>query len=386
MTVNPAVLAWARETAQLDVSTAAARVGVSPDRIAEWERGDTDPTINQLRAIADAYHRPLAALFMPAPLTDERLPRLPDFRRSDTRDTPNPRALVKAIMRAHRQRDALVQIGSELGLTDAAMSTAISLPRHAPTEEAGGVLRAALAIDDMPKQLVGRPQDFLRLLVRVVEALNVTVIQVQRVDVGVMRGFSLGDGPYPIAAVNGGDWPRGKAFTLLHELAHIGFRSNGLCDLEREDGTDIERRCDGVAAAALMPRVVFLNTLQGLRGREVTAERARELGRPFGASGQSALLRMVELGRASWDDYWRLKPAFDDAFRHFKADEKAANEATDAPIFYQLKARDLGHRFIAQVLHAYGEEAISARDVVQLLEVSYDKLPKLARAARSDVQ
>jgi Zn-dependent peptidase ImmA (M78 family) len=263
------------------------------------------------------------------------------------------------------------------------MTAAFRLRLDTPTEEAGGILRTALAIDAMPKVTVGRPQEFLRLLVRAAERLNVTVIQVQRVDVSVMRGFSLGDGPYPVTAVNGSDWPRGKAFTLLHELAHVGFRSNGLCDLEREDPPDIERRCDQVAAAALMPRGSFLHALREYHSRDLTTDLAREVGQPFGASGQSALLRMVELGRATWDDYWRLKPAFDDAFQHFKADEKAAGAEADSPIFYQLKARDLGRSFIRRVLRAYGEEAISTRDVVQLLEVSYDKVPKLARAARA---
>ncbi|MGH3430641.1 MAG: hypothetical protein ACRD3Q_22115 [Terriglobales bacterium] len=90
---------------------------------------------------------------------------------------------------------------------------------------------------------------------------------------------------------------------------------------------------------------------------------------------------MVELGRASWDDYWRLKPEFDAGYRAFKAQEKARNTAKDSPpIFYQLKAHDLDRRFIRQVLQAHGEDAISTSDLVQLLEVSYDKIPKLVKA------
>ena len=386
MTVNPSVLTWARQTAELDLGTAAARIGVPPERIVEWESGATDPTINQLRAMADAYHRPLAALFMAAPFSDEQLPRLPDFRQAAVRSEPSPRALAKAILRAHRQREALVETAAELGLSESAMSADYSLSLNAPSEETAELLRSVLAIDALPKAVLGRPQEFLRALVRAAEGQNVTVIQVQRVDVNMMRGFSLGDGPYPIAALNGGDWPRGKTFTLLHELAHIGFRSNGLCDLEREDRVEIERRCDEVAAATLMPRAEFIRAIGAYQGADLTVEVAHDIGQPFGASGQAALLRMVEVGRATWDDYWRLKPAFDDAFRSFKAVEKAATAGTDSPIFYQLKARDLGHRFIRQILHAHREEAISTRDVVQLLEVSYDKVAKLANAVGTDVE
>jgi hypothetical protein len=94
---------------------------------------------------------------------------------------------------------------------------------------------------------------------------------------------------------------------------------------------------------------------------------------------------MVELGRATWNDYRRLKPEFDRAYQQYKSDEQEKSAGTDAPIFYQLKTRDLGRRFIHQVLEAHGEDLISSRDTAQLLEVSYDKIPKLARAAGEDV-
>lgn len=381
--VKPQVLTWARETAGLDLPSAAGRIGVKLDRLTAFESGEVVPTLNQVRAMAVAYHRPLAALFMTEPIPGEKLPSLPDFRRPEQLDEVMSPALQRAIMRAHRQRDALLEIAEDLELPPETVTASFALDQTDP-ERAGAELRRVLGIDSIPNSVLSRPPEFLRALIRTAEALNVAVIQVQRVDVRHMRGFSLGDGPCPVVALNGADWPRGKTFSLLHELAHVGFRSNGLCDLEHRSDEVVERACDETAAAALMPREVFLHSLGGLMGSKLTAEVAREIGNGFGASGESATLRMVELGAATWDDYWRLKRDFDEAYSQFKLAEREENAGSDAPIFYQLKVRDLGRRFIHQVLEAYGENVISSRDVAQLLEVGYDKVPKLARAAGED--
>jgi hypothetical protein len=143
----------------------------------------------------------------------------------------------------------------------------------------GEQLRTVLGLDLIPKPVLLQPETLLRELVRQAERLNVTVIQVQRVDIAEMRGFSLGDGSCPIVALNGADWPRGKVYTC--------------------------------------------------------------------------------------------------AYTAYKAAEKERNAGQDSPIFYQVKRRDLGRRFISQMVTAFEEDALSSRDLAQLLEVSYDKIPKL---------
>ncbi|MCB2178138.1 MAG: XRE family transcriptional regulator [Actinomycetales bacterium] len=376
--VNPAVLEWARTTAGLDPETAARRVGVKASRVAEWEGGDVLPTIKQLRSLAAVYQRPLAALLLPAPLEDEKRPSLPDFRRAEKRAGVNSTFLLKAIVRAQRQQEALREIADELDWPESETYAELALSDAMDVGKAGSALRAALQVDLLPRSVQRRPDDFLRELVRRAEELGVTVIQVQRVPTADMRGFSLGEGPFPVVALNGGDWPRGKVYTLLHELAHVGLRSSGLCDFQHADDPDLERRCEAIAASALMPAPVFLDRLGATRGNSLSVDAARAIGADFGASGEAAVLRMIELGRATWEDYWRLKPDFEEAYAQYKREEKAKSEGKDSPIYYQLKARDLGRRFIRQVLEAYGEDAISTRDVVHLLEVPYDKLGKLA--------
>jgi Zn-dependent peptidase ImmA (M78 family) len=350
---------------------------VNPDRVTEWEGGSLAPTIKQLRTMADVYARPLAALLMSGPPAEDVKRDLPDFRRPEAQSHVASRALQRATMRAYRQRDALRDVATDLELPDSEAMATYALDQALAPSTLGDQLRAALGLDLIPKSVLLQPEMLLRELVRRAEGLNVTVIQVQRVDIAEMRGFSLGDGSCPIVALNGADWPRGKVYTLLHELVHVGFRSDGLCDLQHEQAARLERLCDAVAAATLMPTQAFEAALGNVRPDRLTVDLVRAAGNEFGASGESALLRMVELGRATWDDYWRLKPEFDSAYTAYKTAERDRNADRDSPIFYQVKRRDLGRRFIAQMVAAYEEDALSSRDLVQLLEVSYDKIPKL---------
>lgn len=381
LSVQPSVLRWARESVGLDVATASVRIGVKQDKVEQWEAGTLAPTMNQIRAMADVYARPLAALFMAEPPADDVKRELPDFRRSEARSHAVSRALLKATMRGYRQRDALRDVAEGLELPESDVTAKYALDQALDPATLGEQLRAVLDVSSIPKTVLLQPEALLRDLVRRAENLNVTVIQVQRVDVTEMRGFSLGDGPCPIVALNGADWPRGKIYTLLHELAHVGFRSNGLCDLQHAQDAVLERLCDTVAAAALMPAHAFLDSLGTIPPELITSDLARAVGNEFGASGESAVLRMVDLGRATWDDYWRLKSEFDSAYASYKAAERQRNADHDSPIYYQVKRRDLGRRFISQMVAAYQEDVLSSRDLAQLLEVSYDKVPKLLGTA-----
>ncbi len=68
--VRPALLAWAREKAGLHPEEAAARLHIQADRLREWERGEEQPSIAQLRKLGELYKRPLVLFFLPEPPRD----------------------------------------------------------------------------------------------------------------------------------------------------------------------------------------------------------------------------------------------------------------------------------------------------------------------------
>jgi Zn-dependent peptidase ImmA (M78 family) len=206
-----------------------------------------------------------------------------------------------------------------------------------------------------------------------------------------MRGFSISDLPFPVIALNGGDWPRPKLFTLLHELCHLALNAGGLCDLHerRDDRTQddrIEHFCNEAAASALMPRELFLSQAEVQRASqryEWSLDELRDLSARFGASSEAALLRLISVGKATWTLYSELTPQLEQEYADARQRERERQrQAAGGPSFYVIKARDLGHRYVASVLDAFRSRAISSLDVADYLEVRFDQLPNLEAIVR----
>ncbi|UGY17942.1 ImmA/IrrE family metallo-endopeptidase [Bradyrhizobium septentrionale] len=73
-----------------------------------------------------------------------------------------------------------------------------------------------------------------------------------------MRGTALAETTLPVILVNGKDRGNGRVFTLLHEFCHLALRQSGVSNVgsDRNDAPNpaVEKFCNAVAAATLMPR------------------------------------------------------------------------------------------------------------------------------------
>ena len=65
--INPDILTWARERAQLSVSALASKLGVPDDKIDAWERAAKPPTFKQAQDFATKTHIPFGYLYLKQP-------------------------------------------------------------------------------------------------------------------------------------------------------------------------------------------------------------------------------------------------------------------------------------------------------------------------------
>lgn len=384
----PSVLRWARESAGLDETRAARLVGISEATLVRWESGETQPTIKQLRRAAAKYHRPLAVLLLPDPPKDFDAMR--DFRRLEPMAGPSwtPR-LHAEYKRALSQREVMLELAE---VSPASVPTAVDLPAirlDEDPERAANRLRSTLGLDAFESEWAN-PRDALRAGIHSAEQIGVLVVQTQRIRSSEMQGFSVAQWPFPVVALNGGDAERRRLFTLMHELGHLAVRAGGLCDLheESEDPERAEDRielfCNQVAASALMPAAELLATpvvADARPGHGWTLDELRQISRRFGPSSEAVLLRLVRLGRASWDLYWERKAELEELYA--EADERERQrrrENPGGPSWYVVHARDLGHGYVASVLDAFHSRAISSLDVSDYLDVRFDRLDRLEQA------
>ncbi len=202
-----------------------------------------------------------------------------------------------------------------------------------------------------------------------------------------MAGFSVSEWPRPVIGLNGSDFQRRRLFTLAHELAHLVLNAGGVCDMREDRKADqaedrIELYCNRVAAAAVMPRDALTAVAVVARAqadRRWTTSELDALAKPFGASAESMLLRLISLDKASWDVYWALKPDFQKGYEEAKERQR---QAESGPSYYVVKARDLGPGYVRVVLDAFRGRAITFLDVADYLDIRFDQIPKLEDAAR----
>ncbi len=380
--VAPAVLIWARESMGLSLEEAAKRTKMDALSLRFLEEGVGDPTLSQVERMSKAYQRPLIAFFLPEPPND--VDQLPDFRLlPENRSRLWSPELHEVFRRVRAQREAAAAIADVTN--DPLPEIRMSLHLTDDPEHAGEEIRSWLRAPS-PDELVQLPPGkVFHAWSHAIEGHPILVTQVEEAPLNEMRGFSLSDRPFPAIAVNSKDSLRGRVFTLAHELAHVLLGDGGVCDLEERRKTPktkkerLERFCNEVAAATLMPRkhVLMHRLVRGTaKSHQWSDEELGVLSRMFGVSSEAMLLRLVTLDKATMDYYFRRRRHFLALYEEQRRREEQ-NKSSGGMTYYERKVRNYGRRFIQTVIDAYNEEHINGADLAHYLNIKLNNLPSL---------
>ncbi len=369
--VNPVMLRWARETAGYTVSAAAARlrgIGDPETKLAAWERREGRPSVSQARKLATLYRRPLAVFFLSEAPVEAALP--PDYRRGAGRDAVDLSPAVRWRVRHLRDlRQAALDLAE--GDPDAFPPFPVRAALTDDLDPVAGRLRQLLGVS-VEKQLGWRSGEKAWSHWRVaIEAHACLVFVLDRLPPAELDGFSLAFDRAPVIAVNGSaQITRGRrVFTLMHELAHVALRSEGLCNLE-DRAARVEAFCNRVAAALLMPADPFREAATPLAagGRWPNA-RLEELAARFSVSRHAVFVRLVAIGLAKQSQYdaWRAAQAAE--FHAAPPRREAGPEREGGPSFYQLYLHRMSFPYLRQVFESYHAEQISLTELSDHLGV-----------------
>jgi Zn-dependent peptidase ImmA (M78 family) len=374
-TPTPSVLAWARDSAGMSLGVAAHKIGVSLDQLSAWEAGITRPSIPQLRKIAAAYRRPLASFYLPEP--PKRFEVMHDFRRMAKSGAAPQRTpkLAYEIRRAYDRREWALELGAGLEQT-----LPIFDPRATVTddvEEVASRLRNALEITLEAQATWRSDSEAFRGWRTVIERAGVLTLQTTTLELDEARGFSISRKPLPAVVVNIKDAPRGRIFTLLHELTHVMLNEGGICDLH---DADIEAFCNRVAGAALFPKEAVLQSATVLHHRkgEVTWSDAelRDLSRQFGGSREAALVRLLTLKLTTQSFYDHMHDWF---LHQYERQQKEKQEAEGFAPPHVIALSSAGPLFTNLVLENLNRDKITASDVSDYLQIRLKHLKDLQR-------
>jgi Zn-dependent peptidase ImmA (M78 family) len=388
--VKPELLKWARTRAKVPLEDAAKATNVAVEKLQAWENGGDAPTLGQLRALAAKYHFPLAVFYLPEPPKD--FAPLRDFRRlRDVEGEAISANLAFHIRSAYERRELALELFRDLNLGPHRFP--LKAERRTSPEQVGQAIRNFLSVDSRSQLRAARQDKAFEFWRRRLEENDVLVFVISgphwSVDLIEMRGFAIATPELPVIVVNGKDYSQGgKAFTLIHELAHVVLGesaiSNGAADDPELKPADrrVERFCDEVAAATLMPRELMMSfaEIAGAGEREWSGDELKSIAGALGVSRHALLLRLVTLKRASWNHYREWAEVFADEAR--QAVEERAQDKRPVAIKRPIMLMSWnGRGFTRLVLQSYYDQRITLNDVSSYLGAKVKHIPELERAA-----
>jgi Zn-dependent peptidase ImmA (M78 family)/DNA-binding XRE family transcriptional regulator len=374
--MNPSLLAWAREESGYDVDRIAKRLQVKEERVAAWEKGELQPTIRQIEALARFFHRPLSIFFMPRrpqipPLAAEYR-RLPDV--EPGHESPELRLALRQMLT--RRENALNLMG-ELGEKTPEFSLRAHL-RESPAE-VGRRLRQATRVTAAMQFGWTNEWEAWRVWRATAEQLGVFVFQFIKVPLSEVRGLALLRMPMPVAAINGKEIPEAKAFTLFHEIVHLMLAAaNEEAPASRERRTDekwleVERFAEMVASHTLVPEEALRDLVGQFRLQQAAwnIENVRRVAKKFRITPLATATRLRESGFMTWTQYneWR------EQWQAFVATLPQRRGGFATPV--QKAVNRAGQPFAQLVLEALSANRITSVDASRYLDLKFEHFDKL---------
>jgi len=375
---NPELLVWARESVGLDHENVANRLRVQAETIQLWEGGTEKPTLAQLRRLADIYKRPLAVFYLPERPKDFQP--LKDFRRGrkgphSHRLSPN---LFLAVRNAEDRREWALELYETL--EQKPPKFAGGLRQEEGIEEAGEKVRRAIGMRFEAQSRWRSEYEALRNWRAAIESAGILTFQASDVETNEARGFSISERPLPVAVANVKDAPRGRIFTLLHEVVHVLLNQSGLCDIKDDRrgnslAARVELFCNRVAGAALFPKREFLSTnvvRQHPKGDpKWTDFELQELSRKFGGSREAALVRLLGLDLTTWEYYLAKREEF------YRKYQEAQERATGFAAPHAVAISNAGPTFTRLVLEGLNRNKITTSDFSDYLQIRVKHLSEV---------
>jgi len=381
--VAPALIRWTRTSAGLDVASAAKKLKVSTELVEAWETGERRPSLAQVRKMASAYKRPLAVFYLPEP--PQGFTPLKDFRTLAGKSQPHLTArLAIETRRAQQRREVALEIAAAIEEPLPNFSLTAALGDNPAV--VGDALRSVLGVS-LEEQFGWKDKyEALNTWKVSVERAGVLVFQTENLPLSEARGFSLASHPLPVVALNSKESPRGRVFTLMHELAHIVLRASGVCDLHDSGGSAkevdvVEVFCNRVAGAALIPQLSIPGSLEALGladEREWKDDSLQSFADRYCVSADAALRSLVFAGRYSATSY---------AARHavFVRAGEGDKRKNSGPVPYYRRALGwAGRRFARMALDAYDDQRISSSDLTEFLRVKMKQVEQIRTVLRKD--
>lgn len=190
-----------------------------------------------------------------------------------------------------------------------------------------------------------------------------------------MRGFSISQKPYPTIALNRGDVPQARIFSLIHEFCHVLLEKGALCSIVELDADRYQDEvfCNAVSGAVLVPKRLLLEepiVQSHVSANEWRDEEIGSLKKKFKVSSEVILRRLLSLDLTTPEFYKKMRDKWN-------KQPKPKSEGGGGEEGYQTTLRTHPKIFIRTVLNALNKNDITLVDVSYLLDMKLKHLKNL---------
>ncbi len=371
--INPVVLRWARESANLLVEDVAQKMNKSPDAVEAWEKGDDSPTYVQLETLAyTVFKRPVAVFFFPEP-PEEVTPKK-SFR---TLPESEVEELAPTFLRVFRRAQAM-QINLE-ELTDGQnpapkkMIQDLTFDIHGDIREMVESVRKYVGVSLDDQVAWTNDEEALDGWRGAVEDTGIFVFKEAFRD-NEISGFCLYDDEFPVVYINNSMPKTRQIFTLFHELPHLFFKTGGV-DKENDaflrrikgDNRRIEVLCNRFAGEFLVPKYDFDKVIASVQINEQAVEK---LAKRYNVSREVILRKCLERRLVDQAYYEEQSQRWIKEARERAAERVGGN-------YYSNKATYLGPNYLSLVFKNYYQKRFSVDQLAEYLGVKVTSIAGL---------
>jgi Zn-dependent peptidase ImmA (M78 family) len=326
------------------------------------------------RLAYDLYKRPLAIFFLPEPPSEPNAKA--EFRSLPDQDLDTlERDTLLLIRKARAFQIALGELYGGQTPADHPIWRTIELSVSRPIPVQAAQIRDVLGIT-VNQQSDWKDADIaMKQWRRAIELRGVFIFK-HTFKQREISGFCLNHNEFPVVMVNNSTTKTRQIFSLLHELAHILFRRNGISafDETRIDSLPspdraIERFCNAIAAEVLVPISDFRMQLSAISGDVENADEGlfENLATRYQVSRAVVLRRMLDERRVSTAFYLAKT-------QEWNRQKSSSGSGGD---YYKTQNAYLSERFLREVFARYARRQISRDDVAELIDVAPKNLAKL---------
>ena len=382
--INPELLVWGRETIGYDLENAAKKIGVKPERLADWEEGEIRPTVKQLFKVANVYKRPFAAFYFSSPPVhwDEPYNKLEDWRTlPETESAKKSASLVLELREAARRREILLELAQEMDEEIRGFGV-VRFPNESPSSLAKRVrLSLGKSIDE--QHSCSTELDALRMWRTAVEGLEVLVFQTgfftgYPVQAKEMRGVALHFDKLPIIIMNSKDSVPARIFTIMHELGHLILRQSGLSNFRNFHQLETnEVFCNEFAGELLVPSAALVSEsdVKSHLHKTWSDGELRTLANKYRVSKAVILRRLLVNNRTSQSHYREMLDQWNKNWEKEQSEPRTSSGG--GPPYHTKFVRCHGRRFVSSVLDAYDTDAIHASQLSDHLGSKLDHIDSI---------